>query len=146
MAMIPWVLGITTLVAAFKGLCIIMHSSHCRALHPWEQYSDVSSVNSFDVDDEATLSSSDVYSMSRSKRGLSLDTFGTGNSFDHEPWVEKYKKKSLLRKIYDRKIRIQDEAVRMLQDKIVMQSQLWALIIAIPVTAVFVVLPKGNLY
>ena len=142
-----WWLSFTAIVASLKGLCVIFHHSHNRGLRPWESCSDVDSVHSFDHDDEANLSTSDIYSMSnRSKKGISLDTFGTANSYDHEMWIEKYKHKSIPQKIFDRSVWIQDETIRLLQDRLVRQSQLWGLAISIPLTALFVALPEYGYY
>ncbi|KAL2040309.1 hypothetical protein N7G274_006752 [Stereocaulon virgatum] len=135
-------------VAAYKGLCVIIHTSHHRALRPWEQFNDGASAGSFDAapDDEANVSTDDVFQMtSRSKKGVSLETFGTSNNYSHELWVGKYKKKSLLKKIFTKTTWVQDETVRMLQDKIVTQSHIWALILSVPLTVFFVALPMGNI-
>ena len=140
--------GFDIAVAAWKGLCVIIHTNHHRALRPWEQFSDGASVSSFDGagEDEANLSTDDVFSMnSRTRKGISLDTFGTSNSFTHELWVEKYAKKPIIQKVFAKSIWVQDETIRLLQDKIVMQSHVWALLITIPLTAFVVALPKGNI-
>lgn len=134
-------------VAAWKGLCVIIHSSHNRALRPWEQFSDGASLASFDGarDDEANLSTGNLYNLSnRSRKGIFLDTFGTSNSYEHEMWVEKYPKKPLTQKIFAKSIWVQDETIRVLQDRIVMQSHFWAVLISVPLTAFLVALPKGN--
>ena len=151
-------IGFDIMIAAYKGLCVIIHTSHCRALRPWEQFSDSASLSSFDAanDDEATLGTSstdEVYSMSSpyssrgpSKsggrgRGISMDTFGTSNSYGHEGWVERYRNKPLVRKVFAKQIWIQDETVRLLQDKIVMQSHVWAISVVLPLQALLVALP-----
>ena len=136
-------------IAAYKGLCVIIHTDHHRALRPWEQFSDGASVTSFEGagEDEANLSTDDVFSLnSRSRKGISLDTFGTSNSYNHEVWVEKYQKKPLMQKISAKTIWVQDETIRILQDKIVMQSHIWATTLSVPLTAFLVALPKGNFY
>jgi hypothetical protein len=130
-------------VAAYKGLCVIIHTNHHRALRPWEQFNDGASVSSIDAaaDDEANVSTDDVFHMtSLSKKGVSLETFGTSNNYSYELWVGEYKKKSLLKRIFTKTTRVQDETVRMLQDKIVMQSHIWALIMSVPLTVFFVAL------
>lgn len=58
--------------------------------------------------------------------------------------MEKYQKKALMGKIFAKSIWVQDETIRLLQDKIVMQSHIWALLISLPLTAFVVALPKGN--
>ena len=140
-------LGFDIAVAAFKGLCVIIHTSHHRALRPWEQFSAGASVSSFDgaAHEEANLSTDDVFCMSnRSTKGASLDSFGTSNNFRHEIWVEKYRKTPVVKKVFAKTMRVQNETIRLLQDKIVMQSHVWALIMSVPLTALFVVMPLGN--
>lgn len=136
-------------VAAYKGLCVIIHTNHHRALRPWEQFDNGASLDDLDRagDDEATHSTNDVFSMtSRTKKGISMDTFGTSNSFRHELWVEKYKTKPLRQKIFAKSIWVQDETIRLLQDKIVVQSHIWAVLLTVPLTAFVVALPEGNFY
>ncbi len=75
---------------------MIIHTNHHRALRPWEQFDYGASVSSLDRagDDEADLSTDDVFSMtSPTKKGISTDTFGTSNSYSHELWVEKLPRK-----------------------------------------------------
>lgn len=141
--------GIDMGVAALKGLCVIIHTNHHRALRPWEQFDDGASFSSLDRsgDDEANLSTDEVFSMtSRKGKGISMDTFGTSNSYSHELWVEKYSAKPAIQKIFAKSIWVQDETIRLLQDKIVMQSHIWAISFTIPLTALVVALPKGNFY
>lgn len=142
-----FLIGISIGVAAYKGLCVIFHSTHSRGLRPWEQFGDNGSLTSFDgmADDEATLSTDDVYSLpQRSKRAISLDTFGTSNSYGHELWVDKYRNTPLIRKIFSQQIWVQDQTIRLLQDRIVIQSHIWSLMVTIPLTALFVALPVFN--
>ncbi|KAI4264145.1 MAG: hypothetical protein L6R42_000739 [Xanthoria sp. 1 TBL-2021] len=139
-------LGFSVGVAAYKGLCLVIHTGHSRNLRPWEQFGDSASLDSFDNNNEAGLSTDDVYSMSNrssgGKRGMSMDTFGTGNSFDHEPWVERYKKKPFLQRVYPKNIGIQDETIRILQDRIVWQSHLWSLLASVPLTVAIIAVPR----
>lgn len=135
-------------VAAYKGLCVIIHTSHRRALRPWEQFNEDVSLTSFDggPEEEANTSSTDdVFSMtSRSRSGVSLDSFGTSNSYSHELWVEKYKQKHLFQKVFTKSIWVQEQAIRLLQDRIVKQSHAWALIISAFLTVLVVALPQAN--
>jgi hypothetical protein len=106
--------GIATIVAAYKGLCLILHTRAVRNVRPWEQFGDdIPSV--VDGDDEATIAEK------RRESRASLNTFGPTNSFEGESWVERYKKKSLLRRVFDKQAWVQDEGVRKLQDKIAFQ-------------------------
>lgn len=139
--------GFDISVAAYKGLCVIIHANHRRALRPWEQFSEDVSLSSFDggPEEEANLSTDDMFSMaSRSRNGVSLDTFGTSNSYSHELWVEKYKQKYLFQKIFTKSVWVQEQAVRLLQDKIVRQSHAWALTISVLLTALVVALPQAS--
>ncbi|KAL8934122.1 MAG: hypothetical protein Q9211_005394 [Gyalolechia sp. 1 TL-2023] len=145
-----FLVGFSIGVAAYKGLCVIIHTGHCRNLRPWEQFAGGASLGSLDNDDEAALSTStdDVFSMSNRgpKRGISMDTFGTSNSYDHELWVKRYKKLPLLQRIFAQNLWIQEETIRVLQDRIVLQSHLWSLIVTVPLTAALVALPQVGLY
>ncbi|KAJ4865066.1 hypothetical protein T069G_01596 [Trichoderma breve] len=38
--LIAWVLGMSTLVAAYKGMCVVLHGLHHRHVRPWELYED----------------------------------------------------------------------------------------------------------
>lgn len=134
-------------VAAYKGLCVIIHTNHHRALRPWEQFSENVSLSSFDdgPEEEANLSTDDMFNMtSRSRSGVSIDTFGTSNTYSHELWVEKYKQKPLFKKVFTKSVWVQEQAMRLLQDKIVKQSHAWALIISVFLTAFVLALPQAN--
>lgn len=73
--------------------------------------------------------------------------FGENNAgYIHEPWVEGYKKKGVLRKVFETSVKVQDQTVRVLQDRIARMAQVWAGIWTIVLTVVFVALPKGNFY
>lgn len=158
-AALEWFLGFSTMIASYKGLCLIMHHSHRRELRPWEQDIDselgdarrnscastanravqlasriASHENGFEMEDDVSCQPS------------SLQTFGPKNSFDDASWLKKYEKTSLLRKVFAKSTWTQDATLRVLQDKIVLGANLWAAIITIPLTALFVALPEGNFY
>ena len=76
----------------------------------------------------------------------SFDTLGSTNSYEDEPWVAKYEKRNLIRKIFDREVWIQEPALRQIQDTIFLQAVLGALIISAVAVGIFVALPKGNYY
>jgi hypothetical protein len=157
-------LGVSTMVAAYKGLCIILLSSgRVRNLKPWEDMDDaVFSETAHTLnkslrgdDEEATLAASNrSYNGSdknatRSgslKRPKSFDTFGTTNSFSDESWVEKYSKKPVLSKVFETNTWVQEPGVRSIQDKILYQSNIWGVVLTVIITVVFVALPRGNIY
>ena len=119
-------------------------------------------------DDETTLAGSDVLSLSqpekplsqpgntdfgkKSKRnvshraGVALEAFGTANSYGHEVWVEKYRAKMMLRKIFDRTIWVANENVRIVQDRVALQAVCWALIASVPLTIIFTAVPRVGAY
>ncbi|KAK3330551.1 hypothetical protein B0H66DRAFT_67092 [Apodospora peruviana] len=123
---IGWVLGIATLIAAYKGMCVVLHGLHHRHVRPWELF-----VSEEDPDEAGKES---------------FDSFGSSNSYEEEPWVVRYKKRNVVRKILDREIWIQEPALRQIQDTIFVQSMLCAVVLAGILTAVFVLVPAGNLF
>lgn len=101
---------------------------HHRHLRPWELFGE---------DEEA---SSD-YELKRASFAS-----GPSNSYEDEPWIAKYEKRNIIRKIFDRQLWIQEPALRQIQDTIFVQAILTALVFSAILSAVFVVLPKGYLY
>jgi hypothetical protein len=160
-APVTWV-GISTMVAAYKGLCVILHASgKVRNVRPWEDLDSLSdSTRSFNNtmpdDEEATLAHSDAQSFSKrsvahsyatdKKRPRSFDTFGTSNTYNDEPWVQRYSQKPIARKVMETSVWVQDDTLRLVQDKIILGAQIWAVIGTTLITVFFTALPKGNLY
>ena len=103
---------------------------HHRHLRPWELFAE---------DDN---SSSSDFEMSKG----SFDTMGSSNSYEDEPWVAKYEKRNLIRKVFDREVWIQEPALRQIQDTIFLQAVGGALIISAVAVGVFVALPKGGYF
>ena len=142
-------------VATYKGVCVIIyHKGQKRAMRPWEQFSPSPATTpqsslGFErnnASEEANLSSeisrtTDSKSYS-SHKAVSLCTFGNNSMHNFGAWVEKYRQQSLMRKIFAREVEVENNTVRLLQDRIVWQSHAWALLISVPVTVMFVALPK----
>jgi len=159
-AAIEWFMGISTMIAAYKGLCVILHHSHARNLRPWEQDLDSeigdmrrhSSESSENRTFQLASRTGDHEDEHRedgdgsSYRPSTMQTFGPKNSFDDAIWVEKYHRKPVIRKVFDKSTWTQDETLRVLQDRIVLGANLWAVVLTIPLTVVFVAFPKGNLF
>jgi hypothetical protein len=132
---IGWVLGIATLIAAYKGMCVVLHGLHHRHIRPWELF-----VTEDDQhhDDEHTLGGG-------SSKG-SFDSLGSSNSYEDEPWVVKYEKRNVVRKVFDREVWIQEPALRSIQDTIFLQAMGSALVGAAILTAIFVAVPGGHFF
>ena len=125
LAAIAWVLGISTLVAAYKGMCVVLHGMHHHHVRPWELFDQ----------EEQELSGK-----------TSFDSFGSCNSYEDEPWVIKYEKRNIVRKVFDRERWIQEPALRQIQDIIFVQAMLAALLIGGLLTMIFVLVPGGKLF
>ena len=123
------VIGTATLIAAYKGMCVVLHGLHHRHLRPWELFTDA----------ENDKGDSDSYNLRES-----VDTVQSTNSYEDAPWVVKYQKRNIIRKIFDREVWIQEPALRQIQDMIFIQSILCALLAAAIITAIFVAVPKGG--
>jgi hypothetical protein len=74
----------------------------------------------------------------------SVDSVQSSNSYEDAPWVVRYQKRNIVRKVFDREVWIQEPALRQIQDMIFIQSMLCALLVAGVVTAIFVAVPKGG--
>ncbi|WYZ45613.1 hypothetical protein EsH8_VIII_000929 [Colletotrichum jinshuiense] len=121
LAAIGWVLGISTLVAAYKGMCVVLHGMHHRHIRPWELF----------VDEE----------QEEERRATSFESFGSANSYEEEPWIVKYEKRNVVRKVFDREVWIEEPALRTIQDTIFLQAMLCALLLGGIFTAIFVAIP-----
>jgi hypothetical protein len=125
------VIGTATLIAAYKGMCVVLHGMHHRHLRPWELFTD--------GENGKEGSDGNSYNMRES-----VDTVQSSNSYEDAPWVVKYEKRNIVRKIFDREVWIQEPALRQIQDMIFIQSLLCALLAAGIITAIFVAVPKGG--
>lgn len=150
-AALAWLLGFNFLLSGSNGICLVLYATKDRHLRPWEQFSNDgwSSYVALDDSDEVTLAGSDMYSTSQAsgkKRHVALETFGTANSYGHEMWVEKYRAKMMVRKVFDTRVWVQNESVRLMQDKVALQAFIWSIIVTVPLTTLFTALPKGSFY
>lgn len=102
---------------------------HHRHLRPWELFGDA---------DEA---SSDL-----ELKKHSFDSVGSSNSYEDEPWIAKYEKRNIIRKIFDREVWIQEPALRQIQDTIFVQALITAFVVGGITTAIFLAVPAGNFY
>ncbi|KAJ4298704.1 hypothetical protein N0V88_003736 [Collariella sp. IMI 366227] len=94
--------------------CVVLHGLHHRHIRPWELFtSDVD--NQKDEDDKSAI-------VSAVKN--SFDSFESGNNYEEAPWVVKYEKRNIVRKVFDREVWIEEPALRQVQDTIFVQSML----------------------
>ena len=126
--MIGLMLGISTLIAAWKGMCVVLHGMHHRHLRPWELFADP---------EDASMKTSSEDSLIAPRE--------TG-SYEDEPWVAKYEKRNLIRKIFDREVWIQEPALRQIQDTIFVQSFLGAFLVSAVIVGVFCAVPHGGFF
>lgn len=126
LAAFGWAIGVATLMAGWKGMCVVLHGMHHRHLRPWELFED---------------SESGV-----EMKKKPLDSFETENSYEDAPWVVKYEKRNIIRKIFDREVWIEEPALRQIQDTIFVQSVLTSLFFAAVFSSIFVAIPNANLY
>ncbi|KAL9108040.1 MAG: hypothetical protein Q9227_007146 [Pyrenula ochraceoflavens] len=132
---IAFVIGIATLIAAWKGMCVVLHGMHHRHLRPWELFTDDSDSDSIS-DPELTVN----------LKHYSFDSLTSSNSYEDEPWVARYEKRNLVRKVFDREVWIKEPALRQIQDTIFLQAMGGALVISAVAAGVFVALPKGGFF
>ncbi|PTB45292.1 uncharacterized protein TrAFT101_000751 [Trichoderma asperellum] len=123
--LIAWVLGISTLVAAYKGMCVVLHGLHHRHIRPWELFAQENTEE---------------------MKTRSMESFGSDNSYEDEPWVVKYQKRNIIRKIFDREIWIQEPALRQIQDTIFYQALFAGFVIGLILMAIFLAVPGGHLF
>lgn len=131
MSLIGFFIGISTLIAAWKGMCVVLHGMHHRHLRPWELFTSEDEPQGYD----AKLDSMDT-----------LRSHDTSNSWEDEPWVARYEKRNVIRKVFDREVWIQEPALRQIQDTIFIQAILGALILSAVIVGIFCAFPKGNFF
>jgi hypothetical protein len=149
-----WFIGFSTIIAAYKGLCLILHTAHSRNLHPWELADDISIQSPTERpqrDSSASTASccdmepKDEEASLRFDR-TSMNTFGPKNEWERERWVRAYERRGLVRKVFEKSVWTQDETLRVLQDRIVLGANVWSFIVTVPLTVAFVALPCGNYF
>ncbi|KAF2149532.1 hypothetical protein K461DRAFT_281915 [Myriangium duriaei CBS 260.36] len=124
-----YLIGISTLFAGYKGMCVVLHGMHHRHIRPWELFAD---------EDDTSIETQDM--SNKSNESIA------SNSYEDQPWVAKYQKRNFIRKIFDREVWIQEPALRQIQDTIFIQSLLIAAIIGGILIGIFCAVPAGRLY
>jgi hypothetical protein len=116
----------------------VLHGLHHEHVRPWELF----------IEDDAALEKGSRDSSEYNpKASISLDSFSStsSNSFEDEPWVAKYGKRNIIRKIFDREVWIQEPALRQIQDTIFVQSLLASVLASAVIVAIFLAVPKGHM-
>lgn len=131
LSFIGFFIGIATLIAAWKGMCVVLHGMHHRHLRPWELFGSDDEPSGFDAKTDSLDS---------------LVSGKSGNSWEDEPWVAKYEKRNIIRKVFDREVWIQEPALRQIQDTIFLQAILGAFVISVVSVGIFCAFPKGNFF
>jgi len=143
-AALEWWFGITNIIAASQGLCVLLHRMHTRQYHAWE------TKDYTNDDDEAMLKGLDInfinYEDTKSKWPVKLEVFGPANNYSGEAWVNHYSRKSWYRRLFEKRVSVRDAGLKAIQNRMIRQAEAWALIVTVPLTIGFVAIPKGNLY
>jgi len=122
-------MGVSTLFAAWKGMCVVLHGMHHRHVRPWELFED---------DESKNIETRDLSQVSL--------VSSTSNSYEDEPWVAKYQKRNVVRKVFDRELWVQEPALRQIQDTIFVQSLLLAFVFSCVLTGIFCAIPHIDIY
>ncbi|MCJ1311562.1 hypothetical protein MMC25_005235 [Agyrium rufum] len=138
-------LGVATYIGSRNGMCVVLHGMHHRNLRPWELFEDSEGGGAAAaIDDGASTieMTTKAGSSGGSIKKSSFDSFGTANSFEDEPWIAKYDKRNVVRKVLDREVWIQEPALRQIQDMIFMQACLAGFIAACVLVGALVAIPR----
>lgn len=143
-AALEWWFGITNVIAASQGLCVLLHRLHTRQYHAWE------TEDYTNDDEEVMLKGLDInfinYESTKSKWPVKMEVFGPANNYSGEAWVNQYQRKSWFRKLFERRVHVQEKGLKSIQNRMIRQAEAWALLLTIPLTIAFVAIPKGKLY
>ena len=66
------------------------------------------------------------------------------NSYEDEPWVARYEKRNVVRKVFDREIWVQEPAMRQIQDTIFLQAIVGGFVLSCMFVGIFCAVPKGK--
>ena len=144
LAAIEWWFGITNIIAASQGLCLLLHRLHTRQYHAWERKAYVRD------DDEAMLKGeydhNISYESTRSQWPVKMEVFGPANNYSGEAWVSSYARRPWYKKLFEKRIKVHESGLSSMQSRMIRQAEAWALIITIPLTVIFVAIPNANLF
>lgn len=75
-----------------------------------------------------------------------LDDKSNSGKYEDYPWIKKYEKRFIIRKIFDREVWVQEPALRQIQDIIFLQALLIGLGAAAIFTVIFLAVPGGDFF
>ena len=82
------------------------------------------------------------YESTRPSWPVKMEVFGPSNNFGGEQWVSSYGGKVWWRRVWDHRVRVQDEGLSKIQNQMVKQAEVWAGIVTLLLVIVFVAIPK----
>ncbi|KAK2829840.1 hypothetical protein FQN49_007207 [Arthroderma sp. PD_2] len=122
--------GIASLIAAMEGTCMLFLCFYKRQLHPWEIYGD----------------NGDPPKNACQLNRKAFDAFGSANSYEDEPWMQKNRKRGFFSKAFDPPIQIKDPTLCQLQTMTIVRSTTLGTAITIILLGIFMTLPNGNYF
>ena len=143
---IGFMIGVATLFAAWKGMCVVLHGMHHRHVRPWELFAEDDNEPALTKRSNESFShNSDKGYPHDSSNGSSV-TLCSSNSYEDEPWVRKYTKRNTIRKIFDREVWIEEPALRQIQDAIFIQALACGVVVTLISIAIYYPLHSGNYF
>jgi hypothetical protein len=158
-------LGTVSLVAAHRGLCILLFRRRTRELHPWELDRPgpgpappaeakrrmlahmLAAGGTADADDVDGLRAD---SADGAEKGVGWHgraaPLGPGNGFADEAWVGRWRGLRWWQLLRLRKVWVRDEGARIMQNRIVRQAHAWAVLVTLLAVGALVALPAGDLF
>ncbi|KAH7409568.1 hypothetical protein BKA64DRAFT_571443 [Cadophora sp. MPI-SDFR-AT-0126] len=117
------VLGVATLYAARRGMCLVLHSLGHYQVKPWE-----------------------VYDPEHAERAHANPEVFLGGKYNSESrdWVQRYNRRYAMRKIFDKEAPVEEPRIRDAQNIIFGQGLFTGFLASVVVMAVFMSLPPAN--
>ena len=160
-----WWPGLAVLVAACRGVDVVLHWKGRRQVRPWEggEVLDLSVGEGEDGGevgeegwrehkrkDTASSAGSSVLSVASSRvdplRKPSLQVFGPKNEYAKEDWAKGYREKGWMQKVFDETVVVQSKALVLWQDRTVFFALLWGGAGATALTVVSLFVPSAMLF
>ncbi|KAL2193475.1 hypothetical protein P885DRAFT_45228 [Corynascus similis CBS 632.67] len=152
LCVVLWWPGLTVLVAAARGVCIVLRArGRARQVRPWEDHDvlDWAGIKAWrehkraGTEDSAFSLASSAASMLDPLRKPSLQVFGPANDYSGEPWSTRYDAKSVWSKVFDETVVVQNKALVMWQDRTILFAFLWGGAGAAALTVISLFVPSG---